>query len=221
MSLKLIAFPDVETSDKDGLLCHGGDLSPLMLVSAYAQGIFPWFNKGEPILWWSPNPRMVFYPSEVKAWDTVQSAIRKHQWQITTDSDFEGVIQQCSRVPRKGQSGTWITREMREAYILLHQQGVAHSVEVWEDTQLVGGLYGLSLGRVFCGESMFHLRSGASKAAFFYLAAKLSDMGYQLIDGQIPNTHLRNLGGREMSRQEYIGILQSTLASDEWFMPWR
>lgn len=218
---KLFAFPPVNSADADGFLCYGGELSSYMLISAYAQGIFPWFNEGEPVLWWSPDPRMVFYPDKVKPSETTRQLFHKSGWDITFDQAFDQVIGGCAGVVRKGQQGTWITNEIRMAYIALHHIGVAHSVEVWEGEQLVGGLYGLSMGRVFCGESMFHRRPGASKVAFWHLSKKLADLGFMLIDGQIPNTHLRNLGGEEMSRKEFIHLLQSTLANDEWFVPWQ
>lgn len=216
----LFDFPPLESADSDGFLCYGGELTPYMLISAYAQGIFPWFNEGEPVLWWSPDPRMVFYPNLVKPSETTRQLFQKSGWKVTYDHAFELVVRGCAGVVRKGQQGTWITNNIRTAYTALYKMGVAHSVEVWEEGTLIGGLYGLTMGRIFCGESMFHLRSGASKVAFWHLGKRLVDMGFILIDGQIPNAHLRNLGGVEMPREEFARLLKCSLENDEWFANW-
>lgn len=205
-------FPDVELAlrEPDGLLAIGGDLTVERLVAAYQRGIFPWYSEGQPILWWSPDPRMVLTPSEVKISRSLAKTIRKNKFTITFDQAFEKVIRACSR-PRleKGQvqNETWILDEMIEAYTVLHHQGYAHSVECWHNEQLVGGLYGIAIGKVFFGESMFSRESDASKAAFVYLNKQLEQWGFKLVDCQVYTSHLESLGAKMIPRKEFITLL--------------
>lgn len=206
-------FPDVELAlrEPDGLLAVGGDLSVERLLFAYQSGIFPWYSEGQPILWWSPDPRMILEPGEVKISRSLAKKIRQQQFTVTFDQQFADVIIECSK-PRleKGtrQTETWILDEMIDAYIELHQQGYAHSVECWKEDQLVGGLYGVSLGKVFFGESMFSRVSDASKVAFVYLCHQLKQWDYKLIDCQVYTSHLESLGAKMISRNEFISLLE-------------
>ncbi|MGH8752012.1 MAG: leucyl/phenylalanyl-tRNA--protein transferase [Burkholderiales bacterium] len=188
--------------EPNGLLAAGGDLSPARLVAAYSQGIFPWFNEDEPILWWSPDPRMVLLPAELRIARSLEKTLRKNPYAIRADTDFAAVMQGCAG-PRRGHPGTWITPFMREAYGELHRQGLAHSVEAWSGGELAGGLYGVALGRVFFGESMFARRTDASKIAFVHLVKQLSRWGYELIDCQMKTAHLSRFGAREIPRREF------------------
>ncbi len=203
-------FPPLEKafSEPNGLLCAGGDLSPQRLIEAYRLGIFPWYAKGEPILWWSPDPRMVLFPAEIRISRSLRKILRQAPFQITLDSCFVDVIHACASTPRSGQPGTWITTEMQQAYTRLFQHGFTHSVEVWADTQLVGGLYGVALGKVFYGESMFSRQPNASKIALAHLARFLAERGFGLIDCQMSTPHLASMGGREIPRQEFVRRLQ-------------
>ncbi|SFP72031.1 leucyl/phenylalanyl-tRNA--protein transferase [Nitrosomonas cryotolerans] len=198
------AFPRVEMalSKPNGLLAMGGDLSPHRLLTAYRQGIFPWFNEGEPILWWSPDPRMVLFPSELKISRSLNRTLKKGHYVVRTDSHFSQVIQSCA-APRKGQPGTWIHPEMISAYMTLHEMGLAHSVETWVNEELVGGLYGVALGKVFFGESMFSCVPDASKIAFAHLVMQLERWHFGLIDCQLKTAHLASLGAREIPRAEF------------------
>lgn len=202
-----LIFPPVHLANEDGLLAIGGDLSSERLILAYKSGIFPWFNQGEPIIWYSPNPRMVLFPHKLKISKSMRQIIRKNDFEVTFNKNFEEVISNCKNINRKKQKGTWITNEMQQAYINLHKQGVAKSVEVWLDNELVGGLYGIDLGNVFCGESMFSKISNASKIAFIYLVQKLEKEKYQLIDCQVYNSHLESLGAEEIQREEFLKYL--------------
>lgn len=204
-----MAFPahDQALTEPEGLLAAGGDLSPERLVHAYSQGIFPWYQDGQPILWWSPNPRTVLRPAHLHVSRSMQKFLRKANLAITLDRSFPEVIKACSE-PRDYTDSTWITEEMQLAYCRLHGLGLAHSVEVWEDDKLVGGLYGVALGRVFFGESMFSRRSNASKAAFIFLVRQLEQWGYALIDCQMPTEHLFSLGAESLDRDEFIRQLQ-------------
>lgn len=202
-----LVFPPVHLANKDGLLAIGGDLSVERLLLAYNSGIFPWYNPGEPIIWYSPNPRMVLFPQNLKISKSMKQVMRKNVFKITFNKNFSEVIENCKTIFREGQGGTWITNEMQEAYINLHKLGVAKSVEVWLGDELVGGLYGLDLGRVFCGESMFSKVSNASKLAFIYLAKKVEKENYKLIDCQVYNNHLASLGANEISREEFLTYL--------------
>jgi leucyl/phenylalanyl-tRNA--protein transferase len=216
-------FPPVEYAEEDGLLAVDGDLSPERLLLAYHSGIFPWYNEEDPILWWSPNPRMVLYPSELKVSKSMAQMLRGNKFSITVDTAFEQVITACASTLRDGQPGTWIVPEMIEAYTKLHQMGYAHSVEVWRDSRLVGGLYGLALGKVFCGESMFSLESNASKAGFITLVQWLQQKGYHFIDCQTHTPHLESLGARQMPRAQFLQdlslALHSSLEPAVWAFP--
>lgn len=202
-----LRFPPVETTHPSGILAIGGALTSAWLSLAYQQGIFPWFEDGEPITWWAPDPRMVVIPADFKPSKSMRNILNRNLFQVTFNTDFEAVIQHCQRVKRQGQQGTWITDEMLAAYCELHQHGLAKSVEVWQNGALVGGLYGIDLGHVFCGESMFSLVSNASKVAFHLLLQKLKEEEYELLDCQVYNPHLALLGATEMPRSKYMQYL--------------
>lgn len=206
-----IAFPPVHESEQDGLLAMGGDLSVKRLLLAYRSGIFPWFEEGQPILWWSPELRMVLKPAEIKISKSFRKTIRTHPYEIRYNTAFADVMNFCATMPRKGQLGTWITEDMQMAYQRMHALGHAHSVEVWQDDELVGGLYGIDLPekRIFCGESMFSRVTDASKIAFYHLAKSLEAKHYQLIDCQMYTSHLESLGGYEMPREDFLRYLYS------------
>ena len=210
------AFPPLELAlrEPNGLLCAGGDLSPERLADAYRHGIFPWYSAGEPILWWSPDPRMVLVPREFRCSRSLRRSLRRGAYEVRFDHHFSAVIQACAQAPRHGQHGTWITKEMQTAYRQLFELGFAHSVETWLDGQLVGGLYGLAIGRMFYGESMFSLVSDASKIAMAHLTSFLEQQGFGLIDCQMNTPHLASLGAREIGRKEFIGRLQTLTAID-------
>jgi leucyl/phenylalanyl-tRNA--protein transferase len=208
---KEIAFPPPELAEKDGLLAAGGDLSEERLIKAYSVGIFPWHNEGSPILWWSPDPRLVLFPEEMKVSQSLRKVIKKGIFKITMDTAFERVIKSCAEVPRKGQEGTWITKDMVEAYIRLHRSGYAHSVESWHGNELAGGLYGVVLGKAFFGESMFSRKSDASKAAFVWLVERLKERGFKLIDCQVTTGHMMSLGAREVPRARFMELLREAL----------
>lgn len=200
-------FPDVEQAHESGILAVGGDLSVERLVVAYQSGIFPWFEDGEPITWWSPNPRMVLFFEELKVSKSMRNILNRNQFEITFNTDFRSVISQCQKVKRIGQNGTWITDDMLNAYCGLHQMGFAKSVEVWQNDNLVGGLYGMDLGHIFCGESMFSIVPNASKVAFIFLCRQLYKKQYKLLDCQVYNDHLASLGAREIPRKEFMKFL--------------
>lgn len=203
-----LVFPPVEMASPEGVVAAGGDLRPERLLLAYRSGIFPWFEEGSPILWWSPDPRMVLYPGELRVKKSMKQFMRNTSMRVTRDRAFEQVIRECALIPRPGQEGTWITSGMIEAYIRLHQMGIARSVEVWEGDELVGGLYGIDLGHVFCGESMFSKRSNASKLAFITLVQQLEKEQYELVDCQVYTEHLASLGAREIPREVFMSILK-------------
>jgi leucyl/phenylalanyl-tRNA--protein transferase len=203
---KRLIFPDPALAEPDGLLAVGGDLSADRLILAYESGIFPWYNDDTPILWYSPHERFVIFPGELRISKSMKQVLRSGRFMVTYNACFEKVIEACSAVPRKGQEGTWITDDMKEAYTRLHLKGLAHSVEIWEREKLVGGLYGVMVGRVFCGESMFSLVSNASKTA---LIALCNSGKYDLIDCQLHTEHLTSIGARLVSRKEYMAILQN------------
>ena len=209
------AFPPLELaqSEPNGLLCAGGDLSPQRILAAYRNGIFPWYSPGEPILWWSPDPRMVLVPSEFTAARSLRRTLRKGRAQVRLDGDFPAVIRACASTSRKGQSGTWISDPMQAAYCRLHELGYAHSVETWLDGKLVGGLYGLAIGKMFYGESMFSHATDASKIALAHLARFLETRGFGLIDCQMNTAHLASLGAREIPRREFIARLRALTAT--------
>ena len=205
---KRMLFPDPALAEPDGLLAVGGDLSTERLLLAYQNGIFPWYSDDTPILWYSPHERFVLYPDELKVSKSMRQVLRSGKFSVTVDQCFNKVITACSSVDRHGQVGTWITEDMRTAYKHLHEKGSAHSIEVWQQNDLVGGLYGVQVGAVFCGESMFSLISNASKIALIHLCS--SDL-YRLIDCQVHTDHLQSMGARLISREEYIGVVNSEM----------
>ncbi len=200
-------FPPVDSASAEGIVAFGGDLSTERLLLAYKSGIFPWYNQGEPVVWHSPSERMVLFPEELKISKSMKQMLKKDSFKISFNQNFKEVIGLCKTIYREGQGGTWITNEMEKAYINLHELGYAKSVEVWLDSKLVGGLYGVDLGTVFCGESMFSNVSNASKVAFVKLVEKLKQEHYKLIDCQVYNDHLASLGAREIPRAEFIKCL--------------
>ena len=206
-----MVFPEPDEADESGLLAIGGDLSIERLKLAYSQGIFPWYEDGMPILWWSPDPRMVLFPSKMIISHSLKQTVKKHKFTVTFDKAFSKVIEQCSFTPRKDQDGTWITREMKHAYQKLHEAGFAHSVEAWLDGELVGGLYGVAMGRAFFGESMFHKETNASKVALVHLVEKLIEWEYEIIDAQVYTNHLESLGGELIPRNQYLKFLVKAL----------
>lgn len=208
---KQLSFPPAHLAIKEGLLAVGGDLSPQRLLLAYRNGIFPWYSEGEPILWWSPDPRLVLYPQELRISKSLRKAIRKKRFKITFDQSFDSVIQACAQTKRNYGEGTWITAEMNNAYCEFHRQGYAHSVEAWQDDELVGGLYGISLGRAFFGESMFSRVSNASKVAFVTLVENLKRLKFDLIDCQVKTDHLIRFGAREIPRKVFLVQLEKAI----------
>jgi leucyl/phenylalanyl-tRNA---protein transferase len=215
-------FPDPRhaLAEPNGLLAFGGDLSPRRLLAAYERGIFPWFNPGEPILWWSPDPRCVFDTATLKANRSLRRTLAGRDWRVTVDEAFVRVMRACA-APRPDQHGTWIGPGIIDAYASLHTQGHAHSVEVWEGDELVGGVYGVGVGRLFCGESMFSARSGGSKLALVALAGLLREWGFPLLDAQVSNPHLLGLGAREMPRDAFLAQLRRLAAQPFDAVHWR
>lgn len=214
-------FPDPELADPSGLLGVGGDLRPERLLLAYRNAIFPWYSQGQPILWWSPDPRTVLRTTELRVQRSLAKRIRQGPYTITLDRAFDEVVQRCARVPRPGQDGTWITREMSEAYGRLHALGYAHSVEAWQDDRLVGGLYGVAVGTLFCGESMFAEAPDASKIAFVHLVRQLERWGYPLIDCQVHTDHLARFGAVEIPRRVYLDEVRELAAKEDRQGSWR
>lgn len=204
---KEIVFPPVHLAEPDGLLAVGGDLSTERLLLAYRQGIFPWYE-GQHILWWCPNPRFILTPSTLKVSKSMKQLLKRDTFTFTTNKAFAEVINNCKNIDRPGQSGTWITSQMKEAYIRLHKLGFAHSAEVWQDNELVGGLYGIRLGKVFFGESMFSKVSNASKYAFISFVQQLEQEDVQLIDCQVYTEHLESLGAHMIAREDFVQLLQ-------------
>ena len=201
-----IWFPDVNSASPEGILAIGGDLSTERLLLAYKMGVFPWFDANDPILWWSPNPRFVLYPEKLKVSKSMRQVMRNKNFKVTVNKNFRAVITECALVKRNGQAGTWVTDTMIEAYVKLHELGYAKSVEVWNDTILVGGLYGVDLGNgVFCGESMFAKASNASKVGFISF---IQNSNYKLIDCQVYTNHLESLGAEEISRDAFLQFLK-------------
>lgn len=199
--------PSSALAEPNGLLAAGGSLAPEWLLASYSKGIFPWFEAGQPILWWSPDPRAVLDPSELKVSRSLAKRIRRREFETTADRDFTGVIDACA-APRRYTSATWITRNMSDAYTALHNLGWAHSFEAWQQGRLVGGLYGVAIGRVFFGESMFTRRTDASKVAFYHAVRFLSEQGFELIDCQLPSAHLSRLGSTCMPRRDFLARLK-------------
>ena len=216
-----LVFPDPRNADAHGLLAIGGDLRFERLMLAYKKGIFPWYSEDDPILWFSPDPRLVLFPDKLKISRSLKKIIRKRVFEIHFDSKFEEVITLCADVERKHQDSTWITDDMIEAYIDLHRRGYAHSVEAYYDNKLAGGLYGVSLGGTFFGESMFHLITNASKVALYYLVQKLKEWNFDFIDSQITTEHLLSLGAEEISRHNYLGILENSLSKKTIYGTWQ
>ena len=214
LTKKDLSFPDPEEADDSGLLAVGGDLSIKRLIHAYSRGIFPWYEEGMPILWWSPDPRMVLFPDKMIISHSLKQTVKRNSFHITFDQRFEQVIEACSVTPRKEEEGTWITRDMKSAYIRLHDAGYAHSVESWLDDRLVGGLYGVAIGKAFFGESMFHKETNASKVALFHLVEKLRDWNYEIIDAQVYTNHLESLGGEMIPRNQYLKLLEKAIEKE-------
>ncbi|MCD2257922.1 leucyl/phenylalanyl-tRNA--protein transferase [Psychroserpens luteolus] len=200
-----IKFPDISNATKEGILAVGGDLSPERLILAYKSGIFPWFDNEEPIIWWSPDPRFVLFPERMRVSKSMKQVLRNSNFDVTVNKSFETVIDECSKMKRPGQQGTWITQSMKEAYIKLYTLGFAKSVEVWLNNELVGGLYGVDIGNgIFCGESMFSKVSNASKVGFITF---IQNSNYKLIDCQVYTNHLESLGAEDIPREEFLKYL--------------
>jgi leucyl/phenylalanyl-tRNA--protein transferase len=200
-------FPAVDEANPDGILAIGGDLSPERLLLAYKSGIFPWFEEGGPLFWWAPNPRMVLFLDELVVSKSMRNLLNRNIFTVTFNQNFREVISNCQQIKRNGQNGTWITNDMIEAYCKLNELGIAKSVEVWQNQELIGGLYGVDLGHIFCGESMFSKVSNASKVAFIGLANQLKIANYKLLDCQVYNEHLESLGCKEIEREDFMRIL--------------
>ena len=216
-------YGDPARAPARGPLHIGGALDFATLLAAYRHGVFPWYSEDEPVQWWSPNPRFVLAPGDLRMTDSLRKTMRKPGWAVTVDQAFERVMRACAAVPRPGQDGTWITEEMIAAYVELHRRGHAHSVEVSWHGELVGGLYGVAIGRIFHGESMFHTRSDASKVGFAALVGRLRTAGFQLIDCQMPTAHLASLGAAPIRRAEFLATLarerDQAPAADAWVSP--
>ncbi|MGH9392416.1 MAG: leucyl/phenylalanyl-tRNA--protein transferase [Vicinamibacteria bacterium] len=219
-SPRVASFPDPSLAGPEGLLAAGGDLSPESLLTAYSLGIFPWYSEGETILWWSPDPRLVLELDRFHVSRSLQKSIRRKRYEVRADTAFAEVIERCARKERPGQGGTWITPEMKEAYIEMHRLGFAHSVESLEQGRLVGGLYGMSLGGVFYGESMFTDRPDASKVAFACLIGNLAAWGFDFIDCQVRTEHLLRWGAREIPRSEFLRRLSLSMTKPTRAGPW-
>ncbi len=200
-------FPSASTANNDGVVAVGGDLNPKRILQAYKQGIFPWFESDDYLVWWSPDPRMVLFPEKLKISKSTKKILKDDCFKVTFNQSFDEVVDCCAKVKRFGQNGTWITDGLKKAYNLLHKEGHAFSVEVWKDFELVGGLYGIDLGDIFCGESMFSKENNASKIGFIHLIKELNKNGYKLIDCQVPSAHLKSLGAEEISRKEFLNYL--------------
>jgi len=219
-------FPPVELASPEGLLAVGGDLRAERLLEAYRHGVFPWYNEGQPILWWSPDPRAVLFPEELKISRSLRKTLRNDRFRVTLDTQFRQVVEACSAPRENGDStgtppGTWIHPEMIDAYCELHQLGYAHSIESWVDDHLVGGLYGLSLGGAFFGESMFSRESDASKVAFVYLVRQLQRWQFDFIDAQISSAHLSSLGATDIRRERFISLLNKSIVKESRVGPWQ
>ena len=200
-------FPHPSNADKHGIVAYGGDLNPLRILEAYKSGIFPWFESDQNLMWWSPDPRMILYTDKFKVSKSFKAFLKKSNYKVTFNKDFELVINSCANIKRINQKGTWITEGLIKSFIDLHKMGKALSVEVWEDDDIVGGLYGLDLDDVFCGESMFSKSSNASKIALYYLTKELRKNNYRFIDCQVPSEHLKSLGGEIISRSNFLDLL--------------
>jgi len=215
-----LIFPHPSEALNEGLLCVGGDLSPERLLLAYQFGIFPWFNEGEPILWWTPFPRMVLRPEHLKVSKSMRPLFNKKKFDVSFDTSFEYIIRNCQTTNRPGQKGTWLTEEMVTAYITLHQQGFAHSVEIWENGEIVGGLYGIGLGRIFYGESMFHHQPNASKYGFITLVGELRKRGFRLIDCQQETEYMKQFGAATIPKEEFFSVIKDNLLKETYCGSW-
>ena len=213
-------FPLARDASEEGLLAHGGDLNPNRILKAYREGIFPWYSDGDPILWWSPNPRLLLFPQEFKTNKSFRRVLRNKGFEVKFDRNFEAVIGYCGEVPRADQEGTWLTQEMKEAYIELHDMGFAHSVETYYEGKLVGGLYGLALGGAFFGESMFSLMSDASRVSLYALSDICVKKSYDFIDCQVETAHLVKWGAKLIERNDFLDRLEMTLEKDTDFGSW-
>ncbi|MBI5515973.1 MAG: leucyl/phenylalanyl-tRNA--protein transferase [Deltaproteobacteria bacterium] len=219
---RALAFPSTDTADENGIVAIGGDCRVERLLLAYKSGIFPWpLARHLPLLWFSPDPRYVIDPRRAHIPRSLKKQVRRGLYKVTADTDFVGVIRACARVPREGQQGTWITQELRQGYESLHREGYAHSIEAWRDGALVGGLYGVSLGRAFFGESMFALEPDASKVAFTALLGNLVAWGFDLVDCQTRTDHLERFGAGAMRRRDFLAMLQASLQTDTRRGVWR
>lgn len=213
-------FPPADRANKDGLLAFGGDLSPRRLVVAYANGIFPWYSEDEPLLWWSLDPRLIIRPGEMKVSKSLKHTLRKGKFEVRIDTNFREVMLHCAATPRKDQDGTWIQDEMVDAYCELHDMGIAHSFETYLDGELVGGLYGIAIGKVFFGESMFHTVTDASKVAFYHLHQFLQEHDFKLIDCQQETVHLMSLGAYSIPRKAFLEELKTWTQEASWIGNW-
>jgi leucyl/phenylalanyl-tRNA--protein transferase len=219
--LEEIIFPHPSLAEPDGLLAIGGDLSPERLLLAYANGIFPWYSEDEPILWWSPDPRCVCIPKEYIPSKSLRLLVQKQVFKVKFDTCFKEVISNCALAKRKAEQGTWITSDIISAYCNLHDLGFAHSVEIFLNEKLVGGLYGVSLGKAFFGESMFHKVSNASKIAYYFLMQRLVEWGFDIVDNQMVTPHLLSLGAKEMNRDRFLEVLSETLKKETHRGKWK
>ena len=197
-------FPPPQSATKEGIVAVGGDLNPLRILEAYKNGIFPWFSDDENLMWWSPDPRMILFPEKIKISKSFKSFLKKNEYRVSFNESFEDVIESCSNIKRVNQKGTWITNGLKQSFIKLHEMGYAHSVEVWQNGVIIGGLYGLDLGNIFCGESMFSVKSNASKVGLYFLCQELKRNNYRFIDCQVPSQHLSSLGAVEISRDNFL-----------------
>lgn len=213
-------FPRPEFAEKDGLLGVGGDLSPERLINAYANGIFPWYSDNQPILWWSPDPRLVLFPKDFKRNKSLKKVVAKNEFKIQFDTNFEAVIRNCAQIKREDQDSSWITEKMIEAYIKLHELGFAHSVETYFEDKLVGGLYGVSIGKAFFGESMFHNKTDASKVALWHLVDRLLEWNFDFIDAQQETNHLKSLGAIVIKREKFLNLLEIAIAKEGIIQKW-
>lgn len=214
------AFPSAELAEDNGLLAIGGDLAPLRLLTAYANGIFPWYSEDDPLMWWSLDPRLIIRPGEMRVSHSLRQTLRSGRFEVRIDCDFRSVMRHCADTPREGQKGTWIVDEMVEAYCELHKMGFAHSFETWQDGQLVGGLYGVAIGKAFFGESMFHTVSNASKVAFYHLHQFLQRNGFGIIDCQQETSHLVSLGAYPIPRHEFLVELEELVIKPSLVGKW-
>ncbi len=223
MSIKKLSytleFPHPNEATEDGIVAYGGDLSPSRILKAYREGIFPWYLENDPILWWSPNPRLVLHVDDFILRKSLKKR-RKH-FEIKIDTAFEAVVSGCAKTPRKGQSESWILPDIHEAYTTLHHLGNAHSIEAYQEGELVGGLYGIAVGAMFCGESMFSTVNDSSKVAFAFLVEKLKEWGFEMIDAQVPTEHLKSLGAQEVHREYFLERLYALRDKDVSANAWR